>query len=109
MSELKPCRLVAFTPFPPGSFPYSQSYGGKTYNFPDIGLDIKGQALVISRFRKANGLPRPSLSESLDDLNVFTCQRIGCDPRFCSDGTRPQAVFIQQTGKPCATCGAKLK
>jgi hypothetical protein len=98
-------KLIAFTPFPPGAFPYSQVWQGKQYNFPDIGLDIVSQAAVIFKFRKANGLPNATLDQTIEDLNVYTCQRLGNDLRWCGDGTN--VARAQQTkSSGCRGCGA---
>jgi hypothetical protein len=102
------CKLIAFTPFPPGSFPFKETHNGITYDFPDVGLDIQMQSAKIASFRKANGFPRASLSEATEDLNVYTCRRLGCDPRFCSDGTQPVAIMSFPQSKGCRSCGAKV-
>lgn len=103
-----PCRLIAFTPFPTGSFPYKEVHDGKIYEFPDVGLDIHEQSRAIAKFRRVNNFPRASYTEALDDLNIYTCQRLGCDPRFCSDGTASQAQPQQVQTGGCRSCGAKV-
>jgi hypothetical protein len=101
-------KLYQFTPFPPGSFPYSQVWKGVEYKFPDEGLDIQTQAARILKFRRANGLPGATFDETLDDLNVYTCQRLGNDPKWCGDGQRvAQVQKVQSRG--CGGCGAVLK
>jgi len=66
-----PCRLIAFNPFPPGSFPYEEVHSGVIYKFPDVGLDIESQSREIAKFRKANNFPRASFAEALDDLSIL--------------------------------------
>lgn len=103
-----PCKLIALTPFPPGAFPYSQTVNGVTYKWPDVGLDLVSQAQKISSFRKANNLPRASLDDSIEDLNIYTCQRLGCDPRWCDDGVTKQVHIQTNTGGGCRTCGVRI-
>jgi hypothetical protein len=101
-------KLFSFTPFPPGGFPYSQVFKGVNYSFPDEGLDIPQQTARILKFRKANGLPRATFDETLEDLNVFTCNRLGNDQRWCGNGPRVASVQrVQSSG--CKGCGAVLK
>jgi len=101
-------KLFQFTPFPPGSYPYSQVWKGIEYKFPDVGLDIQGQTQIILKFRRANGIPRATFDETLEDLNVFTCQRLGNDSRWCSqDGLGIARVQnVQSSG--CRGCGARV-
>jgi len=98
-------KLYSFNPFPPGGFPYSQVFKGVTYKFPDEGLDIQQQTARILKFRRANGVPRATFDETLEDLNEFTCARLGNDPRWCGDGRRvAQVQRVQSAG--CKGCGA---
>ncbi len=66
------------------------------------------QSKVIAKFRKSNGFERATYVEAFDDLNIYTCQRIGCDPNYCSDGTTTAANPMQVISKGCGSCGAKL-
>ena len=102
-------KLISYNPFPPGAFPFSQTIDGKTYKWPDIGLDIASQARTISDFRKQNGMERASFAETLDDLEFYTCERLGNDPAYCTDGGKPASARagIPKTSR-CRTCGAKL-
>ena len=103
------CKLYSLSgAFVPGGYPYEQSVNGKIYKWQDIGLDIVSQARKIAGFRKANGIERSSVDECVDDVSAFTCQRLGCDPRFCSDGSTPTQTFQQAKSGGCASCGAKI-
>jgi hypothetical protein len=99
-------KLFSFLPFPPGGFAYVQDFNGTKYNFPDIGLDISGQARLILKFRKANGLARASFDEALSDLNEFTCARLGNNSRWCGDGNTATMPKVEQKG--CGSCGAPI-
>jgi len=100
-------KLFAFTPFPPGGFPYEQVFKRIIYKFPDEGLDIEQQSGRILKFRRANGLPRATLAETLEDLNIFTCARLGNDPKWCGNGPRvAKAQNVQSHG--CRGCGARV-
>lgn len=105
---LKQMKLIQFTPFPPGSFPYSQTFKGVTYNWIDEGLDIESQAARILKFRRANGVPRASFDETLEDLNIFTCARLGNDPRWCGDSTKNHPLPQKASSGGCKGCGAHL-
>jgi len=103
-----PFKLISWTPFPPGAFPYEQTVKGVVYKWPDVGLDLASQAQKIASFRKANNLPRASLDEVVSDLSEYTCQRLGFDSRWCSDGSTPTQAIQHVERRGCATCGAKL-
>lgn len=102
-------KLYSFSPFPPGAYPYEQVFNGKIYKFPDMGLNIEQQALKIQQFRAANGIPRSTLAETIEDLNEFTCARLGNDPKWCGDGKRAVSKIAQRTQRRgCAGCGTRL-
>lgn len=109
MPDISKCRLIRITQFPPGGFPFVETVNGLRFEYPDIGLDVGQQSLAILKVRKSNGLPRATIDEAVDDLNAFTCQRLGCDPTYCSDGSsgggHPQP-FQKSAG--CGSCGAKV-
>lgn len=100
-------RLRAYTPFVPGEYPYEQTVKGVTYKFPAEGVDIYTQASRVFKFRKANNFPRASLQESLDDIDTYTCQRLGGDNRWCDDGTSPSPRQLVKS-EGCRGCGLKV-
>lgn len=65
----------------------------------------------VASFRKANSIARDTFPEALEDVDAFTCSRLGNDPKWCRDN---EASFAQVHAyeiipvKPCAGCGAKL-
>lgn len=100
-------KLFQFTPFPPGGFPYEQTFNGKTYKWPDEGLDIEQQSARILQFRRANRVPRRTLAEVIEDLSEFTCARLGNDPTWCGNGRRTAKVQrVERRG--CGGCGARV-
>jgi len=100
------CRLITgITEFPSGGFVYSQDFNGVRYDFPDIGLNLMQQAQEVWKFRKANKTTRASYQESIDDISIYTCARLGCNSRWCSDGSIPIMVV---TGRGCSSCGASV-
>lgn len=104
-------RLIRLSPYPPGEFEYSQlGPDGKVVSWPASGLSIQGQAQVVLSFRQKNQMPRATLGETIDDINVYTCQRLNNNPRFCSETGMNGAVVIQvQTGKKGGgCCGAPI-
>lgn len=108
MPESTPCRLIRLTPYPPGGFPFSEVVNGVEMKIPCIGLDFASQAREVLKFRRGNGLPRATFEECFDDLNTYTCRRLGCDPAHCSDGTRPTANMAPIPVSKCSSCGAKV-
>lgn len=106
------CRLRSYQLAPPGGYPYYQTEGIKR-KFPSQPL-IEAQASIVSGFRKANGLPRSSVLESLADIDHYTCARLGCMASFCI----PLAAEAQQQHSmspthplvtPCGSCGAPVQ
>lgn len=93
---------------PPGQFPYQQE-GAKPHYFKGD-CDIISQAMKVSDYRKANDLPRSKYEEALEDIDLYTCQRLGGHTRWCHDDDRPfataQPVAANKTkAKGCSTCG----
>lgn len=98
-----PSHLRAYNPFPPGGYVYIQG-GPIMHTFPDIGLNIYQQADLVWRYRSANHLERASFPECVQDIDLYTCQRLGGTSRFCTDGIGPAPV-AERGGGGCATCG----
>jgi hypothetical protein len=93
---------------PPGEFLYEQTEGIQR-KFPSTPL-IRHQADAVSEFRKANGLPRSDFASCLQDVDCFTCQRLGNNPRYCKDTERQynEVVRTNRSGGGCGTCGAAV-
>lgn len=94
-------RLASINNFPPGGFYYVQpGYPQKKFTTYDGFLD---QARRISRFRTANNLSRSSVEESAEDLQAFTCARLGSP--WCYDTDKPWAEIMASL-VPSAGCGS---
>lgn len=109
-----PSRLIRLTPFVPGEYPYEQraAYqdgqwtGDILHSWSGGGFSIEQQARSnVLPFRQKNGIARASLAETVDDINLFTCARLGNNKRYCSDGS-PQVNVQTSSGGGC--CGAKI-
>lgn len=74
--------LINYTTFPPGGYPYTQPETGQQFHGM-VPFDMQKHA--ISQHRKANQLARSSVEESSQDLEDFTCNRLGQDPAYCID------------------------
>lgn len=107
-------RLKSFDQSPPGSYPFTQraSQGFVTREFPAEPL-IEAQARAVSAYRSGNNLPRSSYAESLADISIQTCWRLGNNPIFCIpvDAATPNQVALAANAPglaPCAGCGVKV-
>jgi hypothetical protein len=107
------CQLARFSPVPPGGFrlylkditgqPLYVTVGGKKV---DKLRDYDSEALTVQgvAFRKSNNLPGANREEVIAAIAHDTCIDLGCDPRFCSDGSSP--VYVNTTpSRGCGGCG----
>lgn len=106
------CRLRSYELNPPGNFFYEQTEG--IYRKFHAEPLIEAQAANVSSFRRGNGLPRSSITEALQDIDSYTCQRLGCDNRYCvSRDSNSAPVTALNESSPilspgCRGCGARL-
>lgn len=95
---------------PPGSFPYEQTEGINR-KFESTPL-IEEQANRVVAFRKGNGLSRASFPEALQDIDAYTCYRLGNNPRFCynTEKSFSEVAPMAHRGKTggCGGCGASV-
>lgn len=90
----------------PGNYFYVQTEG-INHRF-DASPIIEVVAKAVSAFRIANHLPRASLGESLQDVDVFNCTIRNNDTRFCRqcldsfESAHSRHHFI---AKGCSGCG----
>jgi hypothetical protein len=98
-------RLISHEKCPPGEFYYTQSEGlsKKFANTPLIGE----LATKIASFRAANKLARSTVSDALQDIDAFTCARLGNNPDWCYN-TDQTVQAAHHGGGGCKTCGAKI-
>lgn len=101
-----PFRLLRYSPQPPGQFVYDQDWQGKKYHFDAQGLTIRQFAeTIIVPFRQANGIPRASIAEAVQDVDYFTCARLNNEG--CYDSNQVPGVSENKGG--CGGCGAPVK
>jgi hypothetical protein len=79
--------LNTTTELPPGGWLYSQPLAdGSARAFK--GMMPFGQfCSMVLAFRQANSLPGATGNQVMDDVDNFTCQRLGDDPRWCQKKT----------------------
>lgn len=103
-------RLRSYEISPPGGYPFEQREGVHR-KFPSVPI-IEDQARNVAAFRKANGLPRSTITEALSDVDCFQCQRLGNMPSYCVPTDQLNTpVAIGQTSpiiNPCKGCGAPV-
>lgn len=98
-------RLKNIRGFAPGGYPYQQP-APKPHYFKAESYDLKQQAIIVSQYRLANGLPRSSLAETMEDIDAYTCQRLGGNPRWCFDTDKGYTTAHPQLAKGgCGSCG----
>lgn len=98
--------LISKELVPPGGFSFVQT-GDKPRVFASQPM-AESQAQIVSSYRRANGLPRGSVSESLQDVMTYTCQRLGNNPKWCTQVEDGVTLDYAAMPKPCAGCGAKV-
>jgi hypothetical protein len=75
--------LKSYNTIPPGGWRYEQpETKWKLKNMGSVN-DAVGEMLEQRRF---NNLPRATRQECLEDLDAYTCQRLGGDLAWCVDG-----------------------
>lgn len=96
---------------PRGGFPYTQP-DPKGRDFPSVPM-LEAQAQTVLAYRKGNGLARATYHECIEDVDHFTANRLGNDPRFtvAINVDAPAQIAISETTpglSPCAGCGAVI-
>ena len=107
-------RLRTYDQAPPGGYPFEQ-FEGIYRKFASVPL-IEDQAKAVAAFRAGNHLPRASVAEALQDVDSYTCQRLGNNPGFCipcdqaaAGGVQPVALNASSPIiSPCGGCGAPV-
>jgi hypothetical protein len=85
--EIMPLKTI--TTLPPGGFPYKQKE--MTKERPWQG-PFQNQVAWIVDFRRGNNLPGADAQTAASDLDAYTCQRLGNDPRFCIDPSQKKTL-----------------
>lgn len=95
--------LIKPNELPPGGFSYIQTDTGMRF---DGMRSFKEVCIEIKKHRLANNLKRASMTEIAEDLDKYTCGRLGNDPRWCSTGTTTAYVPVVRT-IGCGGCGSR--
>ena len=103
-------RLRRYEKTPPGGFVYQQTEGiarkfGTSY-------DLYTDARTLQDFRAGNGLSRATFAACLQDIDEYTCLRLGGMPEFCHDPDVPYSQTqpkLRAKNRSCGTCGAKIR
>lgn len=93
----------------PGNYSYIQTDG--------IRCEFKAQPFIeeiaksVSLFRRANKLPRATMNESLEDVDIYNCAIRGNSPEYCFEA---DSFLAARAGHPwfrqdCPTCGTKIQ
>lgn len=101
-------RLSNLDTFPPGSFTYVDPNTGKKFGGS---YGIREQAQRLSSFRKANNFPRQSQIECIEDIDAYTCARLGNAAPWVYNTDAPATAesFGLPVSAPCAGCGIKVE
>jgi hypothetical protein len=98
-------RLLSHDKCPPGEFRYRESFKGHTKTFGPSPL-LNEVAHKLANFRAANGIARSSPAECVQDIDAFTCQRLGNMRDWCYDSDKAVSnPYVSPTATPCSTCG----
>ena len=101
-------RLRSYETNPPGGYPFEQAGSpGRIFRAEPM---LEAQARNVQAFRKGNGLARSSYAECIQDVDTYTCARLGNNPQYCLECEQPgMALAANAPGlTPCAGCGAKV-
>lgn len=97
-------RLLSHDKCVPGEFRYEQAFHGRAKKFGPTPL-IGELAARVANFRAGNQLPRATQIEALEDIDSFTCLRLGNSPRWTYDTDKAFADLAPKTSLAgCATC-----
>jgi len=104
------CRLKTYEITPPGGYPYEEADGSKKYPSSPMIEDVARQ---VAAYRAKNKRPRASLRESLEDVDAFTCRRLGNMAQWCLCNDQAAGQVSFGPGSPivdptCKSCGAAV-
>lgn len=103
-------RLLDHKKVPPAGYYYIQTEGiRKAFGATP---EIRTLAKRIAAFRRSNNLPRATEPAALEDVDVFTANRLGrCKWTFDPDNSVSFAQLhpeVKQAAGGCPTCGLPL-
>jgi hypothetical protein len=103
------CRLKTYEISPPGGYPYEDTDGHKFASSPMI----EDTARRVAAYRAKNNRPRSSVREALEDVDAYTCQRMGNMAQWCLCNDQAAGQVSFGPGSPivdptCKSCGAAV-
>ena len=101
------CYLKTYNTTPPGGFPFSDTDGQKFKSLPVI----EDVAKLVASYRASNKLPRANFLDAINDVDNFTCQRLGNMVQWCScndQGSNMSRAITTHQQSGCKSCGAKI-
>lgn len=104
-------RLRTYENTPPGGYVFDE-YGSKPHHFRGEPM-IEALAKQVSAYRRANGLPRASYREAIEDVDRQTCSRLGNNLTYCIQAEVNDGVVALASNAPglnggCKGCGAPI-
>lgn len=109
---MKAYRLRSYENSPPGAYPFTE-FSSKPRNFRSQPM-LEAQAKIVWGYRRANGLPRATYKEAIEDIDRQTCQRLGNNPLYCIEcsSDSPHEVALSEStpglNGPCKGCGVPV-
>ncbi len=72
--------------------------------------EINTMARELVDWRRGNNLPRATFEAALEDIDFYTCQRLGFDKQWCYDTDKSfaETTTILQSSGGCSGCGAQI-
>lgn len=97
-------RLTRLDIMVPGGYAYVQHETGMRF---DGNTPLRAQGKQLEAHRKANGLPRATFAEAIEDIEAATCARV---PGMCYDTNAPAAsaaAIMATAWRGCGSCGGR--
>jgi hypothetical protein len=103
-------RLNSYDSVIPNGYYYVQTINGKNRTCGPS-PSVEDVARCALAFRTGNGLARASFTEALQDVNEYTCARLGNTSSYCTQCD--EEGFLQANAripgvKPCGSCGVPV-
>ena len=89
--------LKNYSTLPPGGWVYEQMRedGATVLSKVKLFVPISDATSHVLKIRVANKLPKATYEEVLADIDNYTCERLGFDPKWCSSGVKKKSISLQ--------------